>query len=809
MRISYQWLKDYLPVDLSPERVAEYLTNTGLEVEGQETLEAVPGGLKGVVVGQVLSCAPHPNADRLKVTKVDVGEGEALQIVCGAPNVAEGQKVVVATPGTELHGPQGSFKIKKSKLRGEVSNGMICAEDELGLGEDHDGIMVLDSEAPIGQPAAQYFQLEAETVFEIGLTPNRSDALGHYGVARDLRAALLRFDHPHLELSLPSVSAFYASSRDLPIKISIEAPEACFRYTGVSLKNVAVAPSPEWLQKRLRSIGLKPINNVVDVTNYVMHETGHPLHAFDVDRIGGREIRVKHLAEGTPVVALDESKLSLAAEDLAICDGDDQPLVLAGIMGGLNSGVRSETTQVFLEAAHFHPVSVRKSAKRHGLATDSSFRFERGVDPEMTLYALKRAALLIKELAGGEIAMEIAEEVRQLPQDREVTLDLKWLQAFIGQEMEVDLVRNILRWLDIRILGEFGDQWQLRVPAYRHDVERPADVAEEVLRIYGFNAIELPEKMLISRPTGGVERSEAWQESISQMLSARGLHEVLNNSLSPQDWLREEWGFDPAKAVSILNPLSQELNVMRQSLLGGGLQNLSYNRKRQQDRLAIYEFGRAYFRDGEGAYREESRLSLWLSGEAEEESWHRQSQPSNFYHLKALVVAVLEKMGFDDYREMPEESAPFAEALHLKRGKQCIATLGLLSKSLCQSFDLDQPVYFAELPWDLLCAQAQTRSTYRALPRFPHVRRDLALLVDESVRYADLKQTAFKKEKKLLQAVNLFDVYQGKNLPGGKKSYALSFILQDPEKTLVDTQVERTMANILAGLEKEHGAELR
>lgn len=807
MKISYNWLKEYLKVDLNPEKVSEYLTDTGLEVEGVERIDTVKGGLRGVVIGEVLSCRQHPNADRLKVTEVNIGTGTPVQIVCGAPNVAEGQKVPVATVGTEIYTEDGSFTIKKSKLRGETSEGMICAQDELGLGSDHDGIMVLDPNAEIGQAAADYFQIESDYVIEIGLTPNRTDAMSHYGVARDLRAALLRFGHENLELQLPSVAAFKQERTDFPVKISIENSDACYRYMGISLQGVKVTESPAWLQNRLRAIGLNPINNIVDIGNYVLHETGHPMHAFDADKIAGKQIVVKNAVAGQSFETLDGSKLTLDANDLMIWDAE-RPMVLAGVYGGKDSGVSMETTNVFLEVAYFDPVHIRKSAKRHGLNTDSSFRYERGVDPEMSEYALKRAVTLIQEIAGGEVSMPIADEHPVRIQKDEVTLNLDRMHRLIGQEIPLEQVRDILASLDIRIKAESGQNWNLEIPAYRRDVQREADVVEEVLRIYGFNAVPYDGPMRISMATKDPADDAKEREIVSALLSSVGYHEIMSNSLTKASYY-EKYGFSADNSIAMLNPLSQDLGVMRQSMLFGGLEAVEYNSKRQRPNLKFYEFGRIYRKDNEH-FTEKEHLALWLSGLAADENWKRGAEESEFYHLKNAIQLVLERMGIREYQESALSGDFWTEGVRLHRGKKDFARIGMVHPSLLKSFDLKQAVFYAELEWDTLVAACRKNEIImQDLPKYPEVRRDLALLVDQGVQYGDLALAAAKAGGKLVKGINLFDVYEGKNLPAGKKSYALSFTLAHEEKTLNDKAVEQIMSKILGSLEKQFGASLR
>ncbi len=807
MKISYNWLKEYLNLDLSPEKASEYLTDTGLEVEGLEQIDTVKGGLRGVVIGEVISCKQHPNADRLKVTEVNIGTENPVQIVCGAPNVAVNQKVPVATVGTEIYTEEGSFTIKKSKLRGEVSEGMICAQDELGLGEDHDGIMVLDPKAEVGTPAAEYFQIESDYVIEIGLTPNRTDAMSHYGVARDLRAALLRFGHENLDLQLPSVSAFKIDRTDFPIAVKIENTEACYRYLGISLQGVKVEDSPAWLQNRLRAIGLNPVNNIVDIGNYVLHETGHPMHAFDADKIAGKEIIIKNAEQGQSFETLDGTKLELDARDLMIWD-TERPLVLAGVYGGKDSGVSTETHNVFLEVAYFDPVHIRKSAKRHGLNTDSSFRYERGVDPEMSEYALKRAVTLIQEIAGGEVSMAIADEHPKRIEKVEITLNLVRMNELIGQEIPLEQVRSILSSLDIRIKAESGQNLHLEIPAYRRDVEREADVVEEVLRIYGFNAVPYDGPMHIAVAPKDPTDDALEQEMISALLSGNGFNEIMSNSLTKASYY-DKFGFDSAQSIAMLNPLSQDLGVMRQSLLFGGLEAIEYNSKRQRPNLKFFEFGRCYQKQGE-SFAEEEYLALWQTGLAAEENWQGGAEESSFYHLKNAVQLVLERMGLKDWQESALSGGFWQEGLRWHRGKKDLVRMGMVHPNLLKSFDLKQAVYYAEFEWTaILKACRKNEIIMQDLPKFPEVRRDLALLVDQDTSYGDLALTAAKAGGKLLKHINLFDVYEGKNLPEGKKSYALSFTLAHEEKTLNDKAVEQIMDKILSSLKKQYGASLR
>lgn len=808
MKISYNWLKQYLNIDLPAERVSEILTDTGLEVEGLEKVDTIKGGLRGVLIGEVLETRPHPNADRLKVCTVNIGADEPVQIVCGAKNVAANQKVPVATVGTEIFLKDDSFTIKKSKLRGEVSEGMICAEDELGLGDDHDGIMVLDPSAEVGSPAAEYFNIESDYLIEIGLTPNRTDAMSHYGVARDLRAALLRFGEENLDLHLPSTANFLVKSKELPIDVEIESTDSCYRYMGVSIKGVEIGPSPDWMQNRLRTIGLNPINLAVDVTNFVLHECGHPMHAFDADKIADHKIIVRKAKEGEAFTTLDETELKLSDQDMVIAD-TEKALVLAGVYGGLNSGVSHETKNIFLEAAYFNPVSIRKSAKRHGLNTDSSFRYERGVDPEMTEYALRRAASLILEYGGGEIAMEPRDEHPVKLEPFQVSLDLDYMDTLIGESIPMEMVRTILAGLEIRIKAETSRTLQLEVPQYRQDVQRPADIVEEVLRIYGFNAVPYEGAMQLSVAKIDPRDDSKQREVISSLLSASEFNEMMNNSLTKASHY-EKYGYQAEASVKMLNPLSQDLGVMRQSLLFGGLEVIDYNRKRQRLDLKVYEFGRTYQMAADGSYKESERLGIWISGQERRENWKYASQDSDFFNLKNAVLNVLDRLGIQGYQESYFKDAIYGEGLRFNRGQSSLVDMGSVHPKVLKDFDIKAPVYYADLNWDMIRKAAKkVQIVMEDLPKYPEVRRDLALLVNKEVNYSDLAQTASKAGGKLLRSINLFDVYEGKNLPEGKKSYALSFVFRHDEKTLNDKAVEQFMSKILKSLEESHEASLR
>ena len=817
MKISYNWLRTYLPVDLTPERMGEILTQTGLEVEGIARAEAVPGGLKGLVIGEVVEKGQHPNADRLSVTRVDVGGEEPLHIVCGAPNVAQGQKVVVATVGCMLYPTGGEpFKIKKGKIRGEVSEGMICAEDEIGLGTGHDGIMVLDPTAEAGTPAATYFELEDDFTIEIGLTPNRTDGMSHIGVARDLRAGLRHMadveESCEGEVQWPDVSGFAAGTGGPDIQVDIANTERCPRYAGVTLSGVQVGPSPDWLQERLRSIGLVPINNVVDITNFVLHETGQPLHAFDADQIKGGKVIIDTLPEGTPFTTLDEVERKLSAEDLMICDGERNPLCLAGVFGGLHSGVTEKTTTVFLESAYFNPVSVRKSAKRHTLSTDASFRFERGVDPNMTDYVLKRAALLIAEEAGGTICSPVHDHYPVPIGGSEVEVKWDHITRLVGMEIPRETVKAILLDLNFTFTLEDDVGCTLSVPTYRVDVTREADVIEEVLRIYGFNNVPFPEKLNASLSYSRKPNAEQVQNRISDALVARGFTEIMSNSLTKGAYAEgigaEELVTDTQ--VRILNPLSGDLNVLRQSMVFDGLEAIARNQNFRNPDLRLFEFGKVYFKT-ENGYDEKRRLALFVTGRRNPESWNNAHDEVHFADVKAVVEYLLNRLGINKPSGLePLQHPLWNEGLEIQIRRHAVVRMGPLSGQLQQQFGIKQPVYWAELDWDrVLEFLSMNRIQAQELPKFPAVRRDLSLLIQSGVTFDKLVSTARKVEKKLLKHVDLFDVYEGDKLPDGTKSYALSFILQDPDKTLTDKHIDKVMANIQRALESDCGAQLR
>lgn len=797
MKISYNWLKQYISITQTPEEISQILTGIGLEVESLEKVLAVPGGLEGLVIGYVKECVQHPNADRLRVTKVDAG-GEELQIVCGAINVAAGQKVVVATVGTTVYPTAGEpFKINKSKIRGEVSEGMICAEDEIGLGTDHAGIMVLDEQAVTGSLAKEYFKLEDDYLFEIGLTPNRADAASHLGTARDIAAYL------KTNIVLPDVASFTVQNNALPIQVEVQDVDACRRYSSVTVSGIDVKESPDWLKQKLSVIGLRPINNIVDVTNYVLHSLGQPMHAFDADTIKGNKVLVKTCAAGTLFTTLDGVERKLSADDLMICNAEE-PMTVAGVFGGINSGVTSQTKNIFLESAYFDAVSVRKTSKRHGLKTDASFRYERGTDPEITVFALKYAALLIQELAGGTISSEIADFYPVPVTPFSVQISYKHVHRLIGKAIAVEEIKAIITALDIKIVAETEEGLSLEVPPYRVDVTREVDVIEEILRIYGYNNIEIPTQIRASLNNAAKPDKDAVQNTLADLLTSNGFNEILANSLT-----RSAYADDLENAVKILNPLSSDLDVMRQTLLFSGLEVISYNQNRRYPNLKLYEFGKVYHQYPE-KFEEKHRLSLFLSGADQSEQWNQKEQPVSFYQLKAAVDTLLKKAGVRDFVLEDTESNHLNFGLNYKLGNKNLVTFGAVSKKELKKADVGQAVFYADFDFDLLLKQiSRNKIVYQEVSKFPSVRRDLSLLVDERVTFNQLKQTAIKSERKLIKEVNVFDVYKGDKIAEGKKSYALSFVLQDEEKTLTDKAIDAAMQKIAFNLQKEAGAEVR
>jgi phenylalanyl-tRNA synthetase beta chain len=815
MKISYNWLKDFIDLASSPEELSEVLTGIGLEVEGIDVYEKIKGGLKGIVVGEVLSCQKHPNADKLSVTTVNTGAETILKIVCGAPNVAAGQKVLVAAPGTELSMGDKSFTIQKTKIRGEDSEGMICAEDEIGLGTKHEGIMVLDNDAVPGTPAAEYFGIFSDSVFEIGLTPNRIDAASHYGVARDLAASMA--GRKPVALKKIDVSKFKTDNHDLTVKVSIEDPKGCRRFTGVTITGLNIGPSPEWLQQRLKAIGLSPINNVVDVTNYVLHELGQPLHAYDADKLYNKEIIVKRLKEGTPFITLDGLERKLSDQDVMVCDGKN-PACIGGVFGGFESGVTESTKSIFLESAYFDPVSVRKTARRYGLNTDASFRFERGVDPQNTLVAMKRAAILIKEIAGGQISSEVV-DIHPSPINPVIVPVLySHIDRLIGKQIDHQLIKQILHALEIEIIKEDGDQLSVKVPPYRVDVTREADVIEDILRIYGYNNIEFSEKLNASVSYVSKPDNEQMVNKVSDYLTSNGFTEIMSNSLTKNDHYTGLISFTPERLVPIMNPLSADLSVMRQTLLFGGLEAISRNINFKHPDLRLYEYGRIYALKDQDTSRfenfsEEPVFALFLSGNTLEQSWAVEESPVNFFHLKAYFSAILDLLGIDksmfSANSLESHKDIFSGGIEYNYRSDNIIRAGLVNKRLCQQFDIDSEVYFGELRWEKILALAALKKRFSELPKFPEVRRDLALLIDENTTFGEIEKLAYQAEKSLLKKVNLFDYYRGKNIPEGKKSYAVSFFLQDLTKTLTDKEIDRIMGKIVDSLKKTLRAELR
>ena len=808
MKISYNWLKQFINIGWDVEKIGELLTNLGLEVEGIEDYQSVKGGLDGIVVGIVLTCDKHPNADRLKVTTVDIGDNQPLKIVCGAPNVAVGQKVPVATIGTKLYSVEGEeWTIKKGKIRGEESHGMICAEDELGLGQSHDGIMVLDKGIKVGTPAVDVFDIENDKVFEIGLTPNRADAMSHLGVARDLKAGLMQQDI-NLELITPSTSAYHVDNRKLKIDVEVKDFKKSPRYCGVTISGIKVNESPNWLQNRLKAIGLSPINNIVDATNYVLHELGQPLHAFDAAKIKGNKIVVKTLKSGTKFITLDEVERELHEDDLMICDAE-KPLCIAGVFGGIHSGVTEDTTSIFLESAFFDPISIRKTAKRHGLNTDASFRFERGIDPNITEYALKRTALLIMEVAGGEVTSDIFDSYPVKIEDNEVRLSFENAKKLIGQEIPKETIKSILSSLEIKVNSVTETGLGLLVPAYRNDVTREADVIEEILRVYGYNNIDTTEKLNASISHTDKFEDYKLQNIIGIQLASQGFYEIMANSLTTAKYTDLSEDLKEDHNVVMVNPLSQDLGVLRQSLLFSGLEAVAYNINRKQSDLKLFEFGKTYH-DFSGTREEHKHLTLLVSGNRTDESWNGLNKTSDFFFLKGVVASILQRLGIANYKEQPVKDDIFSEGIGFSLGKISLVSFGILNKPVLKHFGISQEVLFADFNWDNILEVAKRSSiTFTDLPKYPEVRRDFALLLDDSVTFESIFTIAKHGERKLLKDVNLFDVYQGKNLPKGKKSYAVSFTLQDEHKTLTDKQIDKIMGKLQQSFEKELGAELR
>lgn len=816
MKISYNWLKEYIDIDIDPIKLEKILTSIGLEVEGIETFQSIKGGLEGLVIGKVLSCEKHPDADKLSITSVDIGNNTILPIVCGAPNVAKDQMVVVATVGTTLYSNDEAFVIKKSKIRGQVSEGMICADDEIGLGTSHDGIRVLPDNVTIGTLAKDYFKVENDIVFEIGLTPNRIDAASHFGVARDI-AAFLKNNGEEPKLRMPSVDAFKVDNHSKPIEIIVDHQEACPRYMGLSISNVEVKESPDWLKNRLKAIGQKPINNVVDITNYVLHETGHPLHAFDADKISGQKVIVKTLPDKSKFTSLDEVERELNENDLMICN-TDEGMCIAGVFGGIGSGVKNSTKNIFLESAFFNPVFVRKTAKRHLLNTDASFRFERGADINITPYALKRTALLIKEIAGGEISSEISDVYPQKIEQTKVELSFNNVDRLIGEHIERNQISSILQSLDIAILEKTENGLLLEIPSYRVDVTREADVIEELLRIYGYNTVKISDKVYSTLSYSKKPEKEKLIGHISNLLADNGFNEIMNNSLSKTEYYEGLNEFPDEQLVRILNPLSRDLSIMRQTLLFGGLESIGHNVKRQNSRIKFFEFGKTYHLNKKVVenpvknYSEKEVFALFLYGENTEENWISEKKENGFFQIKSYVERILNRIGIklSELKTNSISDELLAEGLELVYQNRVLGKYGIVQSSISSKFDLKRPVFYAELHWEKLYDSIKNNKiSFESLSKYPEVRRDLALLIDKNTKYSQIEELALKTEKKLLKRINLFDVYEGNNLPEGKKSYAIAFYLQDKEKTLTDKQIDKVMKRFIYVFETELNAQLR
>ncbi|MEO5787987.1 phenylalanine--tRNA ligase subunit beta [Gelidibacter sp.] len=808
MKISYNWLKQFVNIDWTPEQTGELLTDLGLEVEGIHTFQSVKGGLEGIVVGEVLTCVQHPNADRLKVTTVNIGLDTPLQIVCGAPNVAAGQKVPVATIGTTLYTAEGeAWTIKKGKIRGEESHGMICSEDELGLGTSHDGILVLDNELAVGTLLSKIYEVENDKVFEIGLTPNRADAMSHFGTARDLKAGLLQQKN-HVELITPSVSAFRVDNTISKILVDVLNKELAPRYCGLTITDIKVGPSPAWLQNRLKAIGLTPKNNIVDVTNYVLHDLGQPLHAFDANKIEGHKVIVKTLPKGTKFKTLDGVERELHEEDLMICDAV-KPMCIAGVFGGELSGVTDQTTSIFLESAYFNPISIRKSAKRHGLNTDASFRFERGVDPNITEYALKRAALLIQEVAGGLITSNIVDIYPKKIEDFQVRLSFENAQKLIGEEIPTDIIKSILMSLDIKVNNVTETGLGLTVPAYRNDVVREADIIEEILRVYGYNNIKFTQKLNASISPSSRFEDFKLQNVVGNQLVSQGFYEILSNSLTTPAYTKLSADLKEEHNVTMLNPLSNDLSVMRQSLLFSGLEAVSRNINRRRSDLKLFEFGKSYHNQ-DSKYVENKHLTLFVTGNENAERWNSNPKPTNFFYLKGVITAVLERLALGQFTASPIQNDAFSEGISLQTGNKSLVDFGLVNKKIMKHFDISQDVLFADFNWDHVIEMVKHKNIdFKELPKYPASRRDFALLLDENITFEAIDTIANQTEKRLLKSVDLFDVYQGNTLPEGKKSYAVSFKFQDEHSTLTDQQVDKIMKKLQTNFEEQLGAELR
>lgn len=808
MKISYNWLQDYIKINLPIEQISEILTDLGLEVEGIEKIESIKGGLEGLVVGKVLTCEQHPNADKLKVTTVDVGLEKPLQIVCGAPNVKKGQTVPVATIGTVLYDGDNSFKIKKSKLRGEVSQGMICSEEEIGLGTASDGIMVLDNTIETGKPLAEVFDVESDYVIEIGLTPNRADAMSHYGVARDLRAGLLQKDI-NTELITPSVSDFQVDERTNKVDVEVLDDDLAPRYSGLTITGIKVKESPKWMQNRLKAIGIQPINNVVDATNYVMHSIGQPLHAYDAAKIKGKKIKVQTLPKDTKFITLDGVERTLHNDDLVVCDAEDNPLCLAGVFGGLKSAVTEDTDAIFLESAYFNPVAIRKTAKRHQLNTDASFRFERGIDPNFVKYALRLVSILIKEIAGGKISSEITDLYPRKIEGFELVVSYDTIYRLIGDEIPKETIQGILASLDIKINSQTTSKLGLMVPPFRVDVKREADIVEEILRVYGYNNVKIADKVNTSVPSFNNLDNNKIQNIIANQLTAQGFYETMANSLTKPEYATYSNSINSDVNVTLLNPLSKDLCVMRQSMLFSGLEAIIYNINRKNKNLKFFEYGNTYHHFSNG-FEEKFHLSLFLTGNKAPVNWHSAKGKSDFFYLKGVVKAILERLGITSLKTTPTKNDIFQEGIHFQKGKVKVVEFGVVSSKILKKFGIKQEVLFADFDWkSILNILKKENFNVKPIPKFPEVKRDLALLLDDAVSFKEIYNLALQSEHNLLKKVELFDVYTGDNLPKGKKSYAVSFVLQDINKTLEEKQIDKIMQKLQNAFIKQLKAELR
>ena len=816
MKISYNWLREYLNIEgIEINKISEILTNIGLEISGIEQYESVPGGLKGIIIGEVKTCKKHPNADKLSVTTVDIGKPELLPIVCGAPNVAEGQKVVVATVGTTLYDNDEPFQIKKSKIRGEVSEGMICAEDELGLGTSHEGIMVLEPNTKIGTPANEYFNIYNDTILEIDITPNRADAISHFGVARDLYAYLTNSSEQNIELKKPEIKTIENKNNPLNIEVEVLDTKACPRYSGITISGITVKESPSWLKNKLQAIDINPINNIVDITNFVQHEIGQPLHAFDANKIVGNKVIVKTLSENTEFQSLDSSILKLKEKDLMICN-TETGMCVAGVIGGLKSGVTDETTSIFLESAYFNSVYVRKTAKAHGISTDSSYRFERGTDPNITVWALKRAVDLIIEIAGGEVSSEIKDVYPTPLENKQITISYSQVTRLIGKEIGQTKVKNILEALDIKVLEENGNDLLIEIPTYRIDVTREADVIEEILRIYGYNNIEIPKIINSTLSYSPMIDNHKLVNTISNFLVSIGFNEIMSNSLTKKDYYENLNTFDNNTLVNILNPLSIDLNVMRQTMLFSGLESINRNINYKNPDLKLFEYGYTYFQNNngtefEGKYIEKQQLALLITGQKTDVNWNTPEQKTDFFFLKSDSENILKRLNYNiqKFSITEKESELYNYALEYSFNKKTLLTLGSIKKSILKQFDIEQEVFYAEFQWTEILNTLPKLPKYQTLPKYQEVKRDLALLIDEKIKFEQIKEIAYKTEKKFIKNVSIFDFYKGKNIPEGKKSYAINFVLQNENKMFTDKQINKIMNKLISNYKRQINAEIR